>query len=108
MGEKKNPPKLEFLVSFFSVMVCGCRTDIPAERSLPPTLLPGTTLDMPARDHKMIFSDAFWKKILSDGINSKECAEIAVHLSWENEAVSNKFIDYVTHGKYKHSQSQTN
>jgi len=95
MGEKKNPPKLEFMVGLFSVMVRGCGTETSDP---PPTSLSGTILELPKEDKKLIYHDGFWKKLLGDGINPKECAEIAVHLCWENEPVSNKFIDYVTHG----------
>eukprot|EP01087_Luapelamoeba_hula_P004813 TRINITY_DN1477_c2_g1_i2.p1 TRINITY_DN1477_c2_g1~~TRINITY_DN1477_c2_g1_i2.p1 ORF type:complete len:2138 (-),score=282.67 TRINITY_DN1477_c2_g1_i2:109-6522(-) len=98
MGEKKLPPKLEFMIGLFSVLVRGCKTNIDPSAPTPPTQLPGIVLDMQRKDAKMIVSEVFWKKVLREGINPYECGVIIRHLAWENNDLSTKFIDLLTTG----------
>lgn len=99
MGEKKNPPRLDYMVGMLSALVRSCSTDAQADLGRPPTHLPNSTLlHMPEQDKELIYSNIFWKKILSDGINPQGMAEIAVHLCWENEDMSRKVIKEICSG----------
>lgn len=62
MGEKKNPPRLDYMVGMLSALVRSCSTDASADLGRPPTHLPNSTLlHMPEQDKELIYSNIFWK-----------------------------------------------
>lgn len=62
MGEKKNPPRLDFMIGMLSAIVRSCATDAKPELGRPPTHLPGSAvLHLPEQDKELIYSSVFWK-----------------------------------------------
>ncbi|KAL6057498.1 USP domain-containing protein [Balamuthia mandrillaris] len=98
MGEKRNPPKLEFMVSLFSELIRACETDAPLDKGTPPSLTLAAPLQLPTTDKELLYSKPFLSKILLDGINSKELAQVLVHICWENEELSHDVLEIITKG----------
>jgi len=65
MGEKKNPPRLDFMIGMLSVIVRSCATEAAPELGRPPSHLPGSAvLHLPNQDKELLYSNTFWKVCL--------------------------------------------
>lgn len=74
MGEKKNPPRLDYMVGMLSALVRSCSTDASADLGRPPTHLPNSTLlHMPEQDKELIYSNIFWKVRLKAVLVCRMC-----------------------------------
>jgi hypothetical protein len=77
MGEKKNPPRLDYMVGMLSALVRSCSTDAQADLGRPPTHLPNSTLlHMPEQDKELIYSNIFWKVRLGARVCRAACVRV--------------------------------
>jgi hypothetical protein len=90
------------LLGAVSVLVSGCSIQRDnANTSLSPVSRENVSfpISLPEEDAKVIFNERFFHRCISEGhsVDGMQC--LAVHLSYENEFISNMIADSIVAGK---------
>ena len=85
-ADRSNPPKLEYMLDFLSLMTRFCRTNA----GVPPTCITPNPRTMPDIDRLMLVNPTLMDMLLADNINSKATCEIIQYFCWEDEEMSKR------------------